>query len=329
MVILVTGCAGFIGYNLCDRLLTEGHKVVGIDNLNDDYDISLKEKRISNLKSFRDFDFVKLDILNDGLWAVLKHEKIKYIVHLASKDNYYNFSEAINYSSFLDTNVTGTSKILELAHLFNVKKFVYASTYSVYGKTKSTVLNERVGVLKPISPHGASKLAAEQVVHFVHNYYGIPSVVLRISSVYGPGMRPFTLIPKIIDRLHKNKTVEVFDNGMQRDYIFIDDVVEYIIRSLKVRVKHQVLNISSGKSISIEDLGTMVGEIMGLKKNVEFVKEGKYFNRVFIKSIRINNERAKRILKYSPRVDLDQGLPLTISWYLNNEDVLGKSVTPI
>ena len=328
MTILITGCAGFIGYNVCDRLLREGNKVVGVDDLNGDYDVSIKKSRINKLKTFKNFDFIKLDILNDGLPALLKNTRIEYIIHLAAKDLYSDFSEEKNnmYSRFLDTNVTGTSKMFELAHKLKVKKFVYSSTYSVYGKTRSSVLDEKITNFKPLSPHGASKLAAEQVIHFMGNYYNVPTAILRISSVYGPDMRPFTMIPKVIHRVKKGKNIDMFSGDVTRDYIYIDDVVEYIVSSLKLRGNYQIINISYGKSCSIKDISQKIAHIMGNEGSLKFVRENRDFSKVLMKSATLSNTRAKKLLRYSPKVSLDEGLPLTISWYLNNEDVLEKAI---
>lgn len=327
MSILVTGCAGFTGYNVCKRLLKEGNRIIGVDNLNDDYDVSIKKGRISELKIFKKFDFIKLDILNDGLPSLLRKEKIDYIIHLAAKEIYYNFKEDSNnrYSRFLETNVTGTSKIFELAHKFNVKKFVYVSAYSVYGKTRSTTLDEKVTNLKPISPHGASKLAAEEVIHFMHNLYGVPSVILRMSVVYGPNSGPSTSIPEMIDSLRRNGRVNMYSDNIVRDYIYIDDVVEYIISSLKLRGKDQTINISSGDSYSIKEVAKEIADVLGIEKEIKYVQDRKSFDRLLVKSLSISNKRAKKLFNYSPEVSLKEGLSLTVNWYLNNLDVLSKS----
>jgi nucleoside-diphosphate-sugar epimerase len=268
-----------------------------------------------------------LDILNDGLVSLLKGKKIDYVVHLAAKDIYNSSPEVIKYGRYLDVNVTGTAKIFELAHNLHAKKFIYASTYSVYGNSKGKTVNEKTSRLKPISPHGASKLAAEHVIHLMHTFYDLPSLILRISSVYGPSMRPYTMLPKIIDRLHKNEKIEVYSENVTRDYIFIDDVVEYIISSFKVRGRFQIVNIASGEPISREDLGFKVGEIMGIsKEKVRFTREERDFGRLLLKKASMSTTRARKILKYTPQFSLDEGLPLTISWFLNNESVLEKSV---
>jgi UDP-glucuronate 4-epimerase len=329
MTVLVTGCAGFIGHALCLRLLSDGDNVIGIDNLDNDYDVSIKEEKVRELKTFKNFEFIKLDILNAGLFPLLKGRKINYVVHLAAKSIYSDSSEAIKYGPFLEVNVTGTSNIFELAHKLHAKRFIFASTYSVYGNNKGKILKEKMARLKPISPHGASKLAAEHVIHFMHTFYGLPSIILRISSVYGPNMRPYTVLPKIIYRLHNGEKIESYSSDVTRDFIFIDDVVEYIISSFKVRGKFQIVNIASGESISRAGLGLKVGKIMGIsKKNIQFTREKRDFERLLLRKAYISNARAKKLLKYTPQFSLDDGLPLTISWYLNNESVLEKSVDP-
>jgi len=324
MKILVTGSAGFIGYNLCKRLLDEGNKVVGIDSYSPDYDINLKELRTKELISNKSFEFIKLDINNVAFNTLLNGSKVDYVIHLAAKDLYYGSSEFIDYSPFIETNVLGTSKAFDLSRRLTAKKFIFISTHSIYGNSKRSILTEKKLLPKPISPHGASKFSAEHVVQFMSNFYKIPSIILRVFSVYGPGMRPHTFIPLVIDRLSKNLPLDAYaDYNVKRDFIYIDDVVSYILATLNKRIKFQVINIASGKSYMLKEIVIKIAEIMKKDPNrLEFKRHERDFSRM----VGIDNiasvTRAKKILKYSPLTDIDLGLAKTVEWYLKNPGIL-------
>ncbi|HSX39873.1 MAG TPA: NAD-dependent epimerase/dehydratase family protein [Candidatus Saccharimonadales bacterium] len=326
MRILVTGSAGFIGSNLCTKLLSQGHEVIGIDNHNDEYDVSIKEARTEELKKNPKFRFIKLDVVNDAFNSIFQNETVDYTIHLAAKDIYYDSAEMIKYTPYLVTNVVGTSKIFELSNYLKAKKFIFASTYSVYGNVKKPLLTEKKILPKPISPHGASKMAAEEVIHFMNNFYKLPAVILRIFSVYGPGMKPHTVIPLIIDRLNRNLPIDLYSNDTTRDYIYIDDAVNYIIASLNKRIKFQAINIASGKSTAISQLVTEIATIMGKDPSkVIMTKHEKDFNRLVPQTVDVSIDRAKKILHYEPKVTLTEGLKTTVEWYLAHQDILAKS----
>jgi len=323
----VTGSAGFIGYHLCRDLLSFGHQVIGIDNHNRDYHTSLKEKNTTELQKFKNFEFIKLNIVNEGFSSILNGRKVDYVVHLAAKDLYYDKHDKIEYSPYLETNVVGTANIFELAKILAAKKFIFASTHSVYGVTKKGVFTEKDLIPRPISPHGASKLAAEQVVHFMSNFYELPAVVLRIFSTYGPGMRPHTLIPHIIDRLQEDRPLGLYaDENQKRDYIYIDDVVEAIKAAFNKRIKFQAINIAGGDVISIRDLAIKIADLLG-KNNLELAIERseKDFSKVVVQHVNADVSRAKKILKFTPQVGLDAGLKKTVDWYLSHPDILKLS----
>lgn len=326
MKFIVTGSAGFIGYHLSKRLLNEGHNVIGIDNHSPDYDILLKERHTGELKSYSNFEFIKLDITNEAIDTLLRTQNVDYVIHLAAKDMYYGSPTEIEYTPYLFTNVIGTSKAFELAKKLNAKKFIFSSTFSVYGGTKKELLTEKKILPRPISPHGASKIAAEEVVHFLSNYYKLPSVILRLGSVYGPEMRPHTAVPFVIDRLKSNKPLDFYNNETTRDYIYIDDVVEYIIAVFNKRIKFQIINVASGKSISMVDLSYKIANEMGKNKSdIQFVQHQKDFKNIIQKDAHISIKRAEKILRYTPKINLDEGIKRTVTNYLKNEYILTKS----
>lgn len=328
MKILVTGSAGFIGYHLCRDLLSSGHQVIGVDKFTEDYPVSLKEKNNEDLKKYKNFEFHKFDILNEGIASIFGGREVDYFVHLAAKDLYYGNSDRIEFSPYLETNVVGAAKAFELAKIVQAKKFIMASTHSIYGITKKGVLTEKNLMPKPVSPHGASKLAAELVLRFMSSFYDLPVVVLRIFSVYGPGMRPHTFIPRVIDRLQNNRPLELYTEPDQmRDYIYIDDVVNYIKSTFNKRIKFQTINVAGGESLALPDVAKKISKLLG-KSDLEVVlnRSSKDFSRMQIKHVQADTSRAKKLLQYTPEVSFDVGLKKTVDWYLDNPEILNLSV---
>lgn len=316
--ILITGSAGFIGFNLAKKLLQEGNRIIGIDNLNSDYDPSIKEARVIELQQFSNFEFLKIDIVHDDVLSILKGRNVSYFVHLAARDFYYNHPLDLKYSLFVESQVLGTARMFELAKKLAAKKFVYASTHSVYGKTKKGILTEKKILPSPISPHGASKLAAEEVVRFLSNYYKLPSVILRISSVYGPNMTPHMLIPSVIRNLKEGSKIRKHVNFTKstRDFIYIDDVVNYIISTFDKRVNFQVINIGSGKSVTLSKLVDMIAELLGKKVKEAKVKSlEKEYKHIIVGRVEIDISRAKKILRYTPQTELEEGLQKTVDYF--------------
>ena len=324
MRIVVTGSSGFIGFNLCKSLLTNGHNVIGIDSHTSDYNVSIKDQRATILTGFPNFQFIKLDLLNEGIDKILAGKKADCLVHLAARDIYYSSDKTIKYTPFLIDNVVGTSKMFELAVSLGVKKFIFGSTFSVYGKTKKTILTEKKILPSPISPHGSSKLAAEHVISFLHRYYKVPAIILRIGSTYGPGMRPFTVIPLIIHRLYHNEPIDFFDINLSRDFIYVDDVVNFIEATFNKRIKFHSMNIATGKTYSLVEVVNKIAVIMG-KEKYETAQHEMKFDKFLQKDVIISIDRAKKLLKYTPHTDIDFGLKTTVDYYMKNLDVLEKS----
>jgi len=313
---LITGSAGFIGFNLSKKLLQEGNTVIGIDNENADYDPAIKEARTAELSSFPNFEFLKMDIVHDDIFQALKEKRVDYFVHLAAKDFYYNKPFDLDYALYVESQVLGTARMFELAKRLKAKKFIFASTHSVYGNTKKGILTEKKILPNPISPHGASKLAAEEVIRFMTNYHKLPSVILRISSVYGPGMTPHMLIPSVIQSFKNSTPVKehVDFSKSTRDFIFIDDVVTYIISALNKRISFQIINIASGKSVTLSKVISLIAQIMGKKTEEAKVNDyRKDYRHLIVGQVVTDISRAKKILRFVPQTKLEQGLQKTIA----------------
>lgn len=322
---LITGCSGFIGFTLTQKLLNEGHLVVGIDSLEQETDPKLKEYRTKKLLECKNFKFINKSINDSDLQSHLPSERIDYVIHLASKDFYYQHNSAFSYSPFVDTNVLGTTKIMELAKSLKAKKFIFSSTHSVYGNTKKDVLTERKLLPKPTSPHGASKLAAEEVVKFLAKFYKIPSIILRVFSVYGPGMPERTAILQFIKQLDTTGKVRLYGDFLHhtRDFIYVDDVVECIRSVVNKRLQLQTINIATGKSLDLKEVLNNISYKMGVDLHEKLISnEGREFVKASVSEHSIANiDKLRKVLKKAPSTTFDQGIVRTIDWYKKNKEL--------
>lgn len=330
MRILVTGCAGFLGYYTCERFLTLGHKVYGLDNLNSDYSVSIKNSRIEKLQKHQNFYFEQFDITSSDTPKILENQKIDEVIHLAGKDIYYK-DEDLFYSDYLDINVIGVARVFELAKKLGARRFIFSSTHSVYGRTKKKVLSERKIVPKPISPHGSSKLAAERVLEFMSGYYKLPTIVLRIFTVYGPDMRPYTVIPYFIKRIASNEPLKTYLGIDQtRDFVYINDVVDSFVSAIKSRLKYQIINIASGKSHSLRELAELIAKKLGKSsEDLGFDIAKSNVKELIVTDVTADITKANRILNYIPKVSFEEGLDATVEWYKKHPKELLESAMEV
>jgi UDP-glucuronate 4-epimerase len=252
--ILVTGGAGFIGSNLVDHLLKQGnYRVIALDNFDPYYPRAIKEENLSAAKQSPDFELIEMDVTNGEKLQKLP-QSIDAIVHLAAKAGVRPSIE--NPIDYLTTNIIGTANLLEFAKLRKIRQFVYASSSSVYGEHPSKPWDENLVGLKPISQYALSKLAAEELGYLYTLQADIRFVSLRLFSVYGRRQRPDLAITKFVKLLRSGKEIEVYGDGSSaRDYTYIDDVLQCIIRAINYRkTQHEILNIGSGVPIALMDL---------------------------------------------------------------------------
>jgi len=228
--ILVTGAAGFIGYHTCVKLLASGLEVVGIDNLNDYYDVSLKEARLSRLQGTRNFSFVRLDLADrTGMEGLFLSQKFDTVIHLAAQAGVrYSIQ---NPHAYIDSNLVGFINILEGCRHHQVQHLTYASSSSVYGANTTLPFSIHDNVDHPLSLYAATKKANELMAHTYSNLYGLPTTGLRFFTVYGPWGRPDMALFLFTDAILKGRPIDVFNHGqMQRDFTYIDDIVEGVVR---------------------------------------------------------------------------------------------------
>ena len=310
-VILVTGGAGFIGSHLCDRLLKLGHKVVCVDNLNPYYSPKRKIKNIQHNFDNKKFYFVILDIQKkDQLEQVFQKHKITKIVHLAARAGVRpSIEKPLWYNN---TNISGTLNILELAKQYGCKNFIFASSSSVYGKNKKIPFHEDDAVDRPISPYAASKKTGELFCYTYSHLFGINMTCLRFFTVYGPRGRPDMIPFMFTHKIDKSQQVPVFGDGTsRRDYTYISDIIDGIIAALEKPRKFEIINLGNNKPIELKYFITIIEKLLNKKAKMQRLP----FPAGDVPITFADITKAKRLLKYAPKIKIEEGMKKTVEWY--------------
>ena len=313
-MIVITGCAGFIGYHLTKKLLEKKKFVLGIDKIDNYYDKELKITRIKNLKKNKKFIFKKIDLNNKKkLFELLKNKSIDYIIHLAAQPGVRVSLKSPHNTLY--QNINTFINVIEAVRIFKIKKFIYASSSSVYGETKTYPFIENDKHNFPISVYGTSKICNEHIAETYAKNFKTKSVGLRFFTVYGPYGRPDMAYFSFTKNLYKDKKIVVFNKGkMHRDFTYVDDIVDGIYKIINKNIKtiHCVLNLGKGKPDKLFDL----------LKYLQFHSKKK-FKLSFTKSIPTGDikktyasvKKAKKIISWKPKVNLKQGTLNFINWY--------------
>jgi UDP-glucuronate 4-epimerase len=315
--VIVTGAAGFIGYHVSEALLARGEKVVGLDNLNDYYEVSLKEARLARLKAQAGFAFLHADIADrDAILACADaHADATAIIHLAAQAG-VRYS-LVNPYAYVQSNVMGHVVMLELARrLKRLDHFVYASSSSVYGGNTELPFSEKQSVDRPISLYAATKRADELISHTYAHLHGIPQTGLRFFTVYGPWGRP-DMAPMLFTRaILAGEPIRVFNNGeMSRDFTYIDDIVDGVVRALDRPAggtpPHVIYNLGNHRSEHLMDFIGAIEAALGRKAQMKFepMQPGD------VPSTYADIEAARAALGYEPRTPISDGVPRFVAWY--------------
>lgn len=311
--ILVTGCAGFIGFHLSKYLTEAGFYVVGIDNLNSYYSTKLKEDRLKILKQNKSFQFYKTDICDyKSLRDLSKKFTFKQIVHLAAQAGVcYSIDNPFDYER---NNISGFLNILELArNSLSLDRLVYASSSSVYGANDRVPFREEDRTDYPISFYAATKKANEVMAESYSRLYGIRMIGLRFFTVYGPYGRPDMAPLKFTDRIFKDKTIDLYNYGkMKRDFTYIDDIVKGIIGSLITpHDGHEIYNLGSNKSENISDFISILEKEIGksAKLNLLPMQKGE------VEVTFADTSKAESKLSYRPKTSIEDGIKKLVAWY--------------
>jgi len=311
--ILVTGSAGFIGWKVTKKLLERGDQVVGIDNMNTYYDPRMKEWRLQTLRGFKNFTFIKGDITDyEALGQLFKNHSFDAIINLAARAGVRASLE--DPWIYYDTNVRGTLNLLECSRRNGTKKFVLASTSSLYGADNPLPFHEDANTDRPLSPYAASKKAAEVLCSTYHYLYGIDVTVLRYFTVYGPAGRPDMSLFRFVKWISEGRPVIVYGNGKQeRDFTFVDDIARGTLAALKP-IGYEVINLGSDKPIVLIEALRLTEELLGKKANVEFMP--RHPSDVLATWAGIG--KAEKLLNWRPETPFEEGLRRLVAWYREN-----------
>lgn len=313
---MLTGCAGFIGHKVAESLLAAGHPVVGLDNLNDSYDIRLKDWRLDQIVRHPAFQFQKLDISDRAALRALfltglgpKGCAPAAIINLAARAGVRQSVE--NPSAYLETNVTGTLNLLELCREFGIKKFVLASTSSLYGHGNPLPYREDANTDGPLSPYAASKKSAEVLCYTYHYLYGIDITVLRYFTVYGPAGRPDMSLFRFVQWISEGRPVVVYGDGQQsRDFTFVDDVALGTVAALKP-LGYEVINLGSDSPSVLMDAIGLIEELVKQKANIVYRDR----HPADVLATWANIDKAGRLLSWRPASTFRDGVAAMVRWY--------------
>ena len=319
---LVTGAAGFIGARTAEMLIKDGHTVIGIDNMNDAYDPRMKEYRLARLQSMPGFKFHPLDISKKSVIDPFKDEKFDGVINLAAR-------AGVRYSVedpwvFVESNVLGTLNMLEICRQTGTRKFVVASTSSIYGAEPPYPTPESASSSEPLQPYAASKKGAEAMCHAYHHLYDIDISVVRYFTVYGPAGRPDLALFRFVQWISEGLPVRVNGDGEQsRGFTYIDDIARGTILALKP-VGYEVINLGGHEVITINDLIRLIEEVIGKKANVQYGPP----NPADMFTNWADVSKAGELLGWEPQYNMRAGVEKLVEWYNAEREWASKVLTP-
>lgn len=312
---LVTGAAGFIGAKVSEQLLGRGDTVVGVDNLNDAYDVRLKEWRLGNLQAMPRFDFHRLDIGHRAaVYSLFGSARFDAVINLAARAGVRQSVE--NPWVYLETNATGTLNLLGACVEHGVGKFVLASTSSLYGTRNPRPCTEASNTDFPLSPYAASKKAAEALAHTYHYLHGIDVTVLRYFTVYGPGGRPDMSLFRFVQWISEGRPVTVFGDGQQeRDFTYVDDIARGTLAAL-APAGYEVFNLGSDRPVRLIEAIRLAEAYCGRAAVIENAPR----HPADVEATWASIEKARTRLGWQPEVDLREGVRRLVDWYGANRE---------
>jgi UDP-glucose 4-epimerase len=304
---LVTGVAGFIGSHLATRLLQEGYTVIGIDAFTDYYDPILKSANIASIRHNPAFSLCKDNLCTMDLSPVI--QKVDYIFHEAAQAGVRG-SWGEEFNIYVDHNILATQRLLEAARQADIKKFIFASSSSVYGNVDRLPMQEEMP-LRPYSPYGVTKLAAENLCHLYHDNFGLPTVALRYFSVYGPRQRPDMAFNRFIRAILQDQELPLYGDGQQtRDFTYVQDIVEANLLAMQAPSTGQPFNIGGGSRVTVIETIEILEDLIGKKALLD--RQGTQHGDT--RHTWADTTAAQNALGFRPRVDLRQGLAAEIRW---------------
>jgi len=316
--VLVTGAAGFIGWKVSQMLLEMNKNVVGVDNMNDYYDPSLKRWRLKSLKKYPNFSSYKVDIGNHKrLNKVFEDNKVDAVINLAARAGVRASVE--DPWVYLQTNTLGTLNLLECCKDHKVKKFVLASTSSLYA-SRDMPFQETARTDAPLAPYSATKKGAEAMAHSYHYLYGIDISILRYFTVFGPAGRPDMSIFKFLRSMDLGKPIPLYGDGSQtRDFTYIDDIADGTIRSLQP-AGYEIFNLGGDHPVKLNYVIGLLEKYLGKKAKIKRYK----LHPADVTATWANIDKSKKVLGWKPTMNLEEGIEKTVKWFIENRDLIQK-----
>jgi len=313
--VLVTGGAGFIGSNVAEYLLSRGDDVVIVDEMNDYYDVNIKESNLRLLEeSYPEDGRLKIyrgDICDQDLMeSIFETERPKWVCHMAARAGVRpSIQDPFVY---IHSNIKGTTQLMELSHRYGVENFVFASSSSVYGGSKSTFFSEEENVDNPVSPYAASKKACELLAYTYHHLYNLNISGLRFFTVYGPRGRPDMAPFKFIDRVSRGVEMQQFGDGSSsRDYTYISDIVDGVVRAIDRPHKYEVFNLGKGEGTSLKEFIDLVQKHVGKKAIIKVLPD----QPGDVPYTCADVTKAYEYLGYKSKISFEEGIRRTAEWY--------------
>mmetsp|Transcript_39987 Transcript_39987/g.72063 ORF Transcript_39987/g.72063 Transcript_39987/m.72063 type:complete len:405 (-) Transcript_39987:403-1617(-) len=327
--VLVTGGAGFVGSSVAEALLARGDDVVIVDEINDYYDVRMKERNLNRLRSLypdkQRLSIYRGDICDEQLMLNLfETERPQWVCHMAARAGVRPSIQ--DPYVYIHSNIVGTTLLMELSHKFGVQNFVFASSSSVYGGSKSTYFSEEENVDNPVSPYAATKKVCELLAYTYHHLYKLNVSALRFFTVYGPRGRPDMAPFKFVDRISRGVEIQKFGDGTSsRDYTFISDIVDGVVRSIDRAYSYQVFNLGKGDGTSLNEFISIVEKHTEKKAVIRQLPDQPGDVPYTCASV----EKAKVLLEYEAKVSFDEGIRRTVVWYRNarSDDNSDEAVT--
>ncbi len=313
MKIILTGCAGFIGSHLSEKLLSDGNTIIGIDNFDDFYPRAIKEQNLKNQLSSSLFTLLEKDLCNKDTFNALPKD-IDIVIHLAAKAGVRpSISNPVGY---INNNIIATQNLLKWMEENNINKFIFASSSSVYGNNLKVPFSENDVADKPISPYAFTKRSCELLNYTYHQLYGISIINLRLFTVYGPRQRPDLAIRKFVELIKNNNPVTIYGDGNTgRDYTYVDDIVRGISGAIEYLKKNnnvfETINLGNSEPVSLSQLIDTIYELLGKEKNIihTSMQQGD------VNYTYSDIQKAGQLLNYRPETALKTGLKNFINWY--------------
>jgi nucleoside-diphosphate-sugar epimerase len=319
---LVTGAAGFIGARTSEFLIRNGHTVAGVDNMNEAYDPRIKEYRLKRLQAMRGFAFHKLDISEKSILDHFKDHRFEGVINLAARAGVR--ASVKDPWAYVESNMIGTLNMLELCRATGIKKFIVASTSSIYGEDPPYPTPESASSSEPLQPYAASKKGAEAMAHAYHHLYAIDVSVVRFFTVYGPAGRPDLSIFRFVQWISEGRPVRVNGDGEQsRGFTYIDDIARGVIAALKP-LGHEIINLGGHEVITINNLVRLIEDVVGKKAIIEYGPP----DLADMRSNWADVTKAGELLGWEPQFNMRSGIEKLVEWYNAEREWASQILTP-